>query len=212
MNCQHCGAAVVQSAAFCQACGKPTAVAAASPAADPGKQKFTDAVSRLGAVSDREEVLWEGRFSKLAMIGAWVGAGALTLAAVVAGAVYGLDGRGWGILAGVIALVWVVLFLRLLYLQYTVSYALTNQRFVHERGLLWRQVDRIETIDIDDVTVTQGPVQRMLGIGNVHMVSSDRSTPRFHLVGIEDARRVATIIDEARRTERRKRGVHIEQV
>ena len=69
-----------------------------------------------------------------------------------------------------------------------------------------------ETIDIDDVTVQQGPVQRMLGIGTVKMTSSDRTTPEFVLVGIEDVRKVAAMIDEARRNERRKRGLHIEAV
>jgi membrane protein YdbS with pleckstrin-like domain len=89
---------------------------------------------------------------------------------------------------------------------------MTNQRLIHEHGLLWRQTDRIEAIDIDDVTVTQGPIARMVGVGNVKIVSSDQSTPLFYLRGIDDAREVATMIDEIRRKERRKRGVHIESV
>jgi membrane protein YdbS with pleckstrin-like domain len=83
---------------------------------------------------------------------------------------------------------------------------------MHERGLLWRRQDRIETIDIDDVAVEQGPIARMLGVGTVRLTSSDRSTPEFLLAGIEDVRNVATMIDNARRTERRKRGLHIESI
>jgi membrane protein YdbS with pleckstrin-like domain len=208
MQCQHCGAAVTEGSAFCHACGKSLPGEAASP----GASHLAPGARRPRPEDDKEEVLWEGQFSKLAMIGAWLAAGAFTLAVVVGGAVYRLDGRGWGIAAGIIVAVWAVLLLRLLYLQYTVQYSLTTQRFVHERGLLWRQVDRIETIDIDDVTVRQGPIERMLGIGTVRVMSSDQTTPEFLLVGIEDARRVATIIDDARRAERRKRGVHIESV
>ena len=53
----------------------------------------------------------------------------------------------------------------------------------------------------------------MLGIGTVRIASSDQSTPEFLLVGIEDVRkRGRRMIDEARRKERRKRGVHIESV
>jgi membrane protein YdbS with pleckstrin-like domain len=107
---------------------------------------------------------------------------------------------------------WIFLLLRLIYLQLSVHYTLTSQRFIHERGLLWRQQDRIETIDVDDVTVQQGPVQRMLGIGTVRITSSDRTTPEFMIVGIENVRQVAAMIDETRRAERRKRGVHIESV
>ncbi len=212
MKCQHCGAVVTEGAAFCQACGKSLKPAAAAAESSPGKAHLTSGAKRPPPEDDKESVLWEGKFSKLAMIGAWLSAGAFTLAVVIGGAVYGLDGRGWGIAVGIIVAVWAALLLRLLYLQYTVHYSLTNQRFVHERGLLWRQVDRIETIDIDDVTVRQGPVERMLGIGTVRVMSSDQTTPEFLLVGIEDARRVATIIDDARRAERRKRGVHIESI
>ena len=211
MKCQHCGAEVVEGAAFCQACGK--SLRSAPPAPATGKENFAAAVGNRQRPGDEaDEVLWEGQFSKLAMIGAWVGAGAFTVAAVVVGAMAEFDGQKWAIALGIVVAVWLVLFLRLLYLQYTVHYSLTTQRFVHERGLLWRQVDRIETIDIDDVTVSQGPIERMLGVGTVRVMSSDKTSPQFQLVGIEDVRRVATIIDEARRNERRKRGLHIESV
>jgi hypothetical protein len=52
----------------------------------------------------------------------------------------------------------------------------------------------------------------MLGIGTVRLLSSDQSTPQFSIVGIEDVRNVAMMIDDARRQERRKRGLHIESV
>ena len=146
------------------------------------------------------------------MLGSWAAAGAFTLLALIVGVVADLESRGWMILAAIIAAVWVGLVIRLFYLQYTVHYSLTSQRFIHERGLLWRQTDRIETIDIDDVTVRQGPIERMFGVGTVRVVSSDRTTPQFAVVGIEDVRRVATLIDNARRDERRKRGLHIETV
>jgi membrane protein YdbS with pleckstrin-like domain len=218
MKCQHCGAAVAENAAFCQACGKPLAAVAAkggdgAPGPAPGKKAFAAATTRRrNADDDAEAVLWEGSFSKLAMIGAWVTAAAVTLGAIVIGFAAGLSTKGWGYTLLGVAAVWVFLLLRLIYLQLSVHYKLTSQRFIHERGLLWRQQDRIETIDVDDVSVQQGPVQRMLGVGTVKLTSSDRSTPEFVLVGIEEVRKVATLIDEARRNERRKRGIHIEQV
>ena len=158
-------------------------------------------------------MLWQGQFSKLAMIGSWLAGGDLhdrrhrrrrrSPASPAA--------RGGSPRAS-IALVWVGLVLRLLYLQLSLHYYLTSQRFIHERGLLWREVDRIETIDIDDVAVVQGPVERMLGIGSIRLRSSDATTPEFLIQGIEDVRRVATLIDDARRKERRRRGMYIESV
>jgi membrane protein YdbS with pleckstrin-like domain len=209
MKCQQCGTEVAAGAAFCSACGAPVAAGAAQPTSP--KQRLNPA-ARSFDPDDPEQVLWEGRYSKLAMIGAWVGAGLVTIAIVAAGVLVPFEGATWTWATIAIAALWIVLVLRLLYQQLTVRYSMTNQRLIHEHGLLWRQTDRIEAIDIDDVTVTQGPIARMVGVGNVRIVSSDQSTPEFYLQGIDDARAVATMIDEIRRKERRKRGVHIESV
>ncbi len=75
-----------------------------------------------------------------------------------------------------------------------------------------RVTDRIEVIDIDDVTYEQGIVQRMLGVGTIRMSSSDRSHPELVLSGIDGVERVADMIDDIRRKERRKRGLHIEAI
>ena len=162
--------------------------------------------------ADPEETLWQGTYSMRAMIGAWVAAGAATIALVGAGLAGAFAGNQWLGLLGALALVWIGLLARLFYVQLSTHYWLTNQRFIHERGLLWRTIDRIETIDVDDVVCQQGPVERLLGVGTIRMKSSDQSTPEFVLKGIADVRAVAALIDEARRKERRKRGMYVENV
>jgi membrane protein YdbS with pleckstrin-like domain len=223
MKCPACEADLPADAAFCHKCGASLAApagpktASSAPAASLGPQAAAKRPRGPLPFSpaqgdDQEEMLWQGQFSKLAMLGAWVAGGVFTIAAIAVGFFAGFTPGAWGIAAGVIALVWVGLVLRLLYLQLSLHYYLTSQRFIHERGLLWRDVDRIETIDIDDVAVKQGPVERMLGIGSILLRSSDANTPEFNIQGIEDVRRVATLIDEARRKERRRRGMYIESV
>lgn len=211
MKCQHCGTTVTDNAAFCQSCGKPVAATAAA-APTSAKQAVANAAARRGGGDDPEVAIWDGSYSKLAMIGWWITTALLTIGVIVVGAVMKLDGRGWSIAIAVAVALWAISLLRLVYMRLSIHYTLTSQRFVHERGLLWRQQDRIETIDIDDVTVTQGPVERMLGVGSIRVASSDRSTPEFFLAGIEDVRKVAGLIDNARRDERRKRGMYIESV
>ena len=221
MKCPACEADLPADAAFCHKCGASltaapsagmqSAASASSLNAPSAPRRFPLPLGK-GRHDEQEEILWQGQFSKLAMIGAWVAGGIFTIALIAVGVVAGFTGGAWAIAAGVIALVWAGLVLRLLYLQLSLHYYLTNQRFIHERGLLWREVDRIETIDIDDVAVQQGPVERMLGIGSVRLKSSDASTPEFTIQGIEDVRRVASLIDEARRKERRRRGMYIESV
>jgi uncharacterized membrane protein YdbT with pleckstrin-like domain len=100
----------------------------------------------------------------------------------------------------------------LAYRKLTVKYQLTTQRFIHEKGLLKRVTDRIEVIDIDDVSVEQRLIERMVGVGTIKLISSDRSHPVLMLRGIEKVREVAATIDDLRRKERRRRGLHIESI
>ena len=219
MKCSACAVDLPADPAFCHKCGAAVASAPASAAAptstaqQPAEKRSRGPLPfKPAAGDDPEEMLWQGQFSKLAMLGAWGAGGVFTIVAIAVGFLAGFTPAAWGIAAGVIVLVWIGLVLRLLYLQLSLHYYLTSQRFIHERGLLWRDVDRIETIDIDDVAVKQGPVEPMLGIGSILLRSSDASTPEYNIQGIEDVRRVATLIDEARRKERRRRGMYIESV
>jgi membrane protein YdbS with pleckstrin-like domain len=213
MNCSKCGTELATGSAFCHACGAATGLGAAPPAAAAaaGSPKQRLAPTGTGG-DDREEMLWQGGFSKLAMIGSWISAGVVTIVLLIVAYAAGFSRTAWLVTVCAIAVAWIGLLGRLLYMQLTIKYSLTNQRFIHERGLLWRKTDRIETIDIDDVSVDQGPIERMVGVGTVRIASSDQSTPQFNVVGIEEVRRVATLIDDARRQERRKRGLHIESV
>lgn len=209
MTCNQCGVALPDDAAFCHKCGAPVGKPAGAPT---GKQRLAAALAGGHDDDDPEQVVWQGRYSPRAMFGTWLTAGVLTIALVVLGFVAKFSSIAWLGVAGLLAVVWIGLLLALLYKQISVHYYLTDQRLLHERGLLWREIDRIEAIDIDDVTFRQGPVERMLGVGTVHITSSDATTPKFAIVGIENVRQVATTIDEIRRKERRRRGLHIESV
>jgi hypothetical protein len=49
-------------------------------------------------------------------------------------------------------------------------------------------------------------------VGTISIRSSDQTHPQIELLGIEKVREVAAMIDEARRQERRKRGLYVEAV
>ena len=91
-------------------------------------------------------------------------------------------------------------------------YQLTTQRFIHQAGVFTRQTDRIEVIDIDDVSYTQGPIQRALGVGNISLTGSDRTHPTLSMIGIPNVKEVSGLIDDIRRKERRRRSLHIEAI
>lgn len=185
---------------------------AAPPKASPRDRFQQLAADRQGDDEEDEETLWTGSYSHLDMIGTWIGAGVATVAGVVIGLLLSLPGTGWLWLVGGIAALWVGLALRYAYRRFSVHYTLTSQRLLTEMGILWRTMDRVELIDVDDVIYHQGPIDRLLGVGKIVVSSSDRTTPELDLPGIENVREVADAIDDARRKERRSRGLHIESV
>jgi uncharacterized membrane protein YdbT with pleckstrin-like domain len=167
---------------------------------------------RTAASDEPEQQLWHGSYSPKAMYGSWLLAAAVTILAIVASVFFSQTGFV-PVASGIIVVVlWLSLLGYLLYERLSVEYTLTNHRFIHKVGILRRVTTRIETIDIDDVTFEQGIIERMFGVGTIRLLSSDTSDPKLFLKGIDEVKRVADLIDDARRSERRKRGIHIESV
>jgi membrane protein YdbS with pleckstrin-like domain len=222
MKCPSCQGENNDKATFCQQCGarlSDDAAQAAGAEADATfpvprtkvesrdqRSKLAAAMGRGDDVSEEREV-WDGSYSPKAMIGWWAAAGVITIAALVAGVMFLGPHMMWVILALVLG--WLVLGGQYAYRRYGVHYFLTTQRFLHETGILWRRTDRIELIDIADVTFRQGPIERMFNVGTIRVTSSDRSHPEMELPGIDDVRKIADTIDDLRRRERRRRGLHV---
>ena len=226
MQCPSCHAEVDPDAVYCQVCGTriDELVETASneradePAEKPQRGDAGTAGNRLEAAAgergqvDDEHFLWEGGYSGKAMIGTWILSGLISLVAVVLAAYFKLSGTYWLLIFVGIVLVWVAGAATLAYRKLNVGYRVTSQRLVHESGILRRVTNRIEVIDMDDITFEQGFVERLVNVGSIRIDSSDRSHPVFWLRGIEDVRNVASLIDNARRDERSRRGLYIESI
>jgi membrane protein YdbS with pleckstrin-like domain len=207
MRCSACGNEVPKDAQFCPQCGtKQAGGTADAPRQQPQTASTPDPAAaplrRRGVADVPEETLWEGRFSPKAMLGTLAAAVAVTFACVVAGALWGY----WLIWVSVAALAWLLAAGRFFVRRWGISYKMTNQMFYHRTGILSRTVDRIEAIDIDDITWHQGLIDRMADVGSIVIKSRDRSNPQFTLIGIDNVENVARLIDKARRAERMRRG------
>jgi uncharacterized membrane protein YdbT with pleckstrin-like domain len=176
--------------------------------------RFRDAArARQGEDEEPETDVWRGGFSSRAMFGNWILAGVVTVVLLVT--VIALGTKTWYLWLGwaiVSALLWGGFGCLLAYRKLTCKYHLTTQRFIHESGLLKRVTDRIEVIDIDDVSFEQQVIERVVGVGTIKILSSDRSHPVLVMRGIEKVKEVASLIDDLRRKERRRRGLHIEAI
>lgn len=162
-----------------------------------------------------ERSLWKGGYSPKAMYGTWVLAGVASIAILIGVALFAKGdhvGTIWMVAGAVILVGWCIAIGMYLYRRLSMHYELTTQRFVHQVGILLRQTDRIEVIDIDDVSFTQGIIQRVLGVGTIRITGSDRTHPELTLYGIDKVQEIASLLDDVRREERRRRSLHIESI
>lgn len=217
MHCAKCGREAPAESTFCPQCGTRlngeddnSEMGQADQAA--GLRRSTAAFRRSDGEQPPEEDLWSGTYSPKAMCGSVLAALILTVAGLVIVLALVNTAIGWRMLALGLLVMWGGLALVLAYRRLSVRYRLTTYRLFHESGLLSRTTDRLEVIDIDDVRVHQGLVERMLGVGTVKIESSDRTDPELNLPGIDEVRAVADLIDNTRRAERERRGLHIEAV
>ena len=181
---------------------------------DSPRDRFEQQVAeRRESLDDHEpeKTLWSGGYSPKAMVGWWSAMTALSIVILVG---YFMISPQMSLLVplGIILILWLLLVANYLRMRLGYHYELTSQRFIHKTGLLTRRTDRIEVIDIDDVSYEQGPVQRLFGVGSINITSSDRSDPHLRLLGIDKVSEVAGLIDDVRRSERRRRSLHIESI
>jgi uncharacterized membrane protein YdbT with pleckstrin-like domain len=164
-----------------------------------------------------EKELWQGSPSATAMTGAIL-AGTLFSTVVIVGT-YALYGPALTFLTGMsrdlarfvaanesgvrlaaIAFVVTVVGLRLFKLSWRVAvlkshhYRITDQRVVIESGVLSRQIEEIDMRNVEDLLFRQSLLERMLGIGDITLVSADRTAANVRLVGLEKPRDLRELI------------------
>jgi membrane protein YdbS with pleckstrin-like domain len=177
------------------------------------KERFSQPARET--TDEPEVVLWTGAYSGRDMTAHWIVAGLLTVGVLIAMLMIpslNNSSVAWWTVAALTILGWLSLLAVMVYRKLCWYYEVTNQRLKHREGILFRKNDRIEMIDVDDVTFRQGPIEALMGVGNIIVKSSDASHPELRLRGIANVRQISNLIDNARRVERRKRGMYIESV
>jgi len=212
MNCPGCGAEVAAQAVYCQKCGQRVDSRAAeseeASAEDP-RQKIAKSVGGRRGANVPEEELWTGSYSPRAMLGTWVTVGLISIGLLVLAVV--VNRRDiWLASVGGIALLFLAVGAVVFYRRLSIHYRLTNQRFFQLRGVLVRHTDLIELININDIGFEQGLIERMVtGTGTISVYSNDRSDAKLTMAGIADVSKVVDMLDNARRAERRRRGLQV---
>jgi hypothetical protein len=193
ITCPDCGRDVSPLATACPHCGRPSPAGFAAPAA-----------AAAGAPALTEETLWRGSPSWRVLI-AKVVMMVLTVIVIPFVAIFfsshtadlDLSSKitkiGWWVTALVLLYQIIAFLFALLRLQSTL-YTVTNQRIMFEQGILSKSLSEIDLRSLDDTQFFQSFTDRLLGIGNVTLVSSDKALPVTVLRGVHDPRNLREII------------------
>ncbi len=190
VTCPDCGRDVSTAAAACPHCGRP------SPAG------FAPIAASAATVA-AEETLWRGSPSWHVLIGKValmiVAVIVIPVAAVLVSRVGSPEMSGNIITVGewltVLVMAWLIIafIIAMMRLQSTL-YTITSQRIMIEQGMLSKSLSEIDLRSLDDTQFFQSFINRLLGIGDVTLVSSDKALPVTTLRGIKDPRSVREII------------------
>ena len=73
-------------------------------------------------------------------------------------------------------------------------YRVTNQRIVVESGVLTKRLDEIDMRLVEDIEFQQTLLERLLGIGQLVVLSADKKMRSFRLLGVEKPRDIRELI------------------
>jgi uncharacterized membrane protein YdbT with pleckstrin-like domain len=176
-----------------------------------------------------KSILFAGRPSLLAMVGAMIKALLLVAAAVamiawpieqIVDRLFGLNltddqlavTAGFRALGGLAFIVLVVLwlFLKMLRLKMT-RYEVTADRIEYSRGLVERAVDNLDMFRVIDLKLRRSLLDCVLGIGRVELITTDKTDPEFAFEKMRHSRRLYDTIKKASlEADRRDSVIHLE--
>lgn len=219
MMCPECQRQVSSLAPTCPHCGVPLAMRAAPAVASAAGPLVAAGSHATGT----EEVLWQGTPSLKALVTRILGTVLFAVVVtVVVWAAYprvlafmGSAGKEIGAKVGAkldvdshrddarllaILIVVGVVGVRVMGLGWQIAvlksqrYRITSQRIVIESGVFSRRIEEIDMRTVEDLEFRQSFLDRVLGIGQIAVISSDRSAGRFVLVGLDRPRELRELI------------------
>lgn len=87
------------------------------------------------------------------------------------------------------------------------EYRLTNQRLVFKYGVFNRMTSEIELYRVKDVLLTEPWYERIIGLGDIKLQSSQRSIPDFNIPAVKHAEKLREIIRDTVEQRHTEKGV-----
>lgn len=175
--------------------------------ANPGSSAVPPA--HVKAPDDQEVVYFDGRpvlrgeitFAALMVV--------IGIALLLTPILIGTLGSGWP--PAIVTIICIVLGLALpfspMIFTRTVRYRITSYRIDFEHGIVNKNIDTMELWHVDDISYHQSLADRLLNVGNIIVLSDDKSTPRLELKGLPNARPIFDSLKDRVIAVKRQRGV-----
>jgi uncharacterized membrane protein YdbT with pleckstrin-like domain len=146
-------------------------------------------------LAQNEQVIYEGRPSWRSILGFYImGLVLAVIAAVIAK--FALDSTGSAIAVGAVAFLIVLLVGWLK--RVSTRYSITDRRLRIQRGIISRKVEEARVDRVQNVTVSQGVLERILQYGTVDFdTASNRADDTFQFRGIDDPGEITRLVDRA---------------
>jgi membrane protein YdbS with pleckstrin-like domain len=160
---------------------------------------------------DREEVYYEGSpmiRGQLGKIFLWTILGLVLLAIPFLWKFFQRDGHWpiWWITLACIVLGLLFLLIPVLIVK-SVRYRISNYRIDYERGIFGKRIDTLELWHVEDIRFDQSFLDRILGVGNITVISHDDTTPNLTMIGIPNPRPLFETLKQRVIAVKRQRGV-----
>lgn len=111
---------------------------------------------------------------------------------------------------GIISVVVSILAVKILRLK-MIYYEVTPDRIEWSRGILDRRVDNLDMFRVIDLKLRRSPLDCILGVGTVGLLTTDKTDPKFKFEKVRDCRLLYDVIKKASLdADRDTRVVHIE--
>ncbi|HEY7090482.1 MAG TPA: PH domain-containing protein, partial [Tepidisphaeraceae bacterium] len=111
----------------------------------------------------------------------------------------------WAYVAGIVIglLIGIVPLLKTRAIRYRIS----NYRIDFDRGILSRNVDTLELWHVEDISLHQSLIDRVLGVGTITVISHDDTNPRLELKSLPRPRALFDSLKQRIISVKRQRGV-----
>ena len=106
-----------------------------------------------------------------------------------------------------ILLFWTVILPLIVYLRtrFTI-YELTEERFREKTGILSQTIEELELYRVRDYTVEKPFLMRLFGLGNLTLITSDKTNPKIYLYAIKNVENVRDLFRKNVEATRKKTG------